>query len=232
MKTLFLGANWKMNPPPKDWDAETSPYKKEKNVTVVVFPTHLDLVECVGKKIAVGAQCGRAESNGAFTGDVSMEQLKTIGCTHVLCGHSERRQHHGETSEQVCLQVSSAANAGLIPILCIGETADQREMDETEEVLTEQLLPLKTAEGMLIAYEPMWAIGTGKTPTPAEAEKTHAFIRSILRDKKIPILYGGSLTAANAEEFFAQKNIDGGLIGGSSLKPNEFKGIVEAAKKA
>ncbi len=232
MKTLFLGANWKMNPPPKDWDDASSPYHSTSTVEIVVFPTHLDLSACMRTSVKIGAQCGRTETSGAFTGDVSMQQLKSIGCTHVLCGHSERRQHHGETSEQACAQVSAAAEAGLIPVLCIGETADQREMDETEDVLTEQLLPLKTVKDMLIAYEPIWAIGTGKTPTSAEAEKTHAFIRSILKDQTIPILYGGSLTTANAAEFFAEKNVNGGLVGGSSLKPNDFKGIVEAAQKA
>ncbi len=159
-----------------------------------------------------------------------MTMLKEFGCSYVLCGHSERRQHHEESDESVLKQVVAAADAGLIPVLCIGETADQREMNETNEVLARQLKGLRESPEMLIAYEPVWAIGSGKTPSPEEANAAHTFIRSLLKNKMIRILYGGSVTAKNAAGFFAQPEIDGALVGGASLKLDEFRGIVESAK--
>ncbi len=220
-----------MNAAPVGWDTPDSPYVSSEAVDVAVFPTAIDLRLCIAAKLSVGAQCGRPETAGAFTGDIAMQQIKSIGCTHVLCGHSERRQHHEENDEYIAKQVLSALENGLIPVLCIGENSDQREMGETKEVLAEQLLALAETEGMIVAYEPVWAIGTGKTPTASEANETHAFIRSLLKDKNTRILYGGSMNSANAAEFLAQPEIDGGLIGGASLKPEEFRKIVEAAVK-
>ena len=230
-RKAFLGANWKMNPTPIGWDGADSPYRSTDAVDVVIFPTALDLRRCAEKKFTVGAQCARPEANGAFTGDIAMQQVKAAGCTHVLCGHSERRQHHEESDAFVALQVASALENGLTPVLCIGENADQREMGETKEVIAEQLLAVSNIEGMIVAYEPVWAIGTGKTPTANEANETHSFIRSLLRDKSTQIIYGGSMNASNAAEFLAQPDIDGGLIGGASLKPEEFRKIVEEAVK-
>ncbi len=230
-KKFFIGANWKMNTVPLGWDAADSPYISTGNPNIVVFPSSLDLCRCIEKKLSVGAQCGRPETAGAFTGDIAMQELKKRGCTHVLCGHSERRQHHHETDADIALQVQGALKNGLIPIFCIGENADQREMGETEEVLAEQLLRCASVKGMIIAYEPVWAIGTGKTPTPKEVSETHAFIRSLLKDKKTQILYGGSVTGNNAAGFFAEEEIDGALVGGASLKPEEFRKIVACAKK-
>ena len=185
---------------------------------------------CTQKKLSVGAQYGRPETAGAFTGDIAMQEIRAVGCTHVLCGHSERRQHHEESDEMISKQVISALQCGLTPLLCIGENADQREMGETKEVLAQQLLAVSNVEGMIVAYEPVWAIGTGKTPTAPEANETHAFIRSLLKDKNTRILYGGSMNSANAAEFLAQPEIDGGLIGGASLKPEEFRKIVDVAR--
>lgn len=226
----FLGANWKMNSPPAGSFDSGSPYHASGDTEIVVFPTFLDLAECLKATLVTGGQCGRPQEAGAFTGDVSMKHLKTLGVTHVLCGHSERRAHHGETDEYVGEQVSAALAAGLIPILCIGETADQREMDQIEEILAQQMRAVLESPKMIIAYEPVWAIGTGVTPTSAEAEKTHAFIRRSLKNKDIRIIYGGSVSADNAAGFFAETDIDGGLIGGASLKPKEFASIVAAAR--
>lgn len=231
-KKFFIGANWKMNAAPKGSMSEGSPYFSDGDPQIVVFPMYSDLQNCIRSgQLIVGAQCGRGEPQGAFTGDVSMKYLKEFGCSYVLCGHSERRQHHHETDADIALQVQEAIKCGLIPILCIGENADQREMDETQEVLAEQLLRCASTEGMIIAYEPVWAIGTGKTPTPKEVRETHAFIRSVLKDKKTRILYGGSVTGDNAAGFFAEEEIDGALVGGASLKPEEFRKIVEAARR-
>ncbi len=232
----FIGANWKMNPPPQGFDAKDSAFRASTTVDVTVFPSCTDIAVCVRSGLTTGGQYGRAEDCGAFTGDVSMQQLKTAGCTSVLCGHSERRFHHEESDECVGKQVLSALKTGLTAILCIGENADERELGSTNDVLERQLTAaLKiagksvTPQNFLVAYEPVWAIGTGNTPKPADVETTHAFIRSLLPSPEIRIIYGGSVTAKNAASFFALKNVDGALVGGASLKPEEFAGIVNAA---
>lgn len=230
-KSLIIGANWKMNPAPAGFDAPDSPYRSGVNRTVIVFPSAIDLAACIKAQLTVGAQCGRPEANGAFTGDIAMKESQRIGCTHVLCGHSERREHHGETDEFIAEQMHAAQKNGLIPVLCIGENADQREMDETKEVLAEQLLRVREVSGMIIAYEPVWAIGSGKCATPDDVNEMHAFIRSLLKDKSTKILYGGSVTGKNAAEYFAQEYVDGALVGGASLKPDEFKKIVETESR-
>ncbi len=230
-KKLFIGANWKMNQAPLLWDASDSPYRSNGNPDVVVFPSSLDLHSCIQEKFAVGGQYGRPEAAGAFTGDIAMKELRKVGCTHVLCGHSERRRHHEESDAFVAKQVESALQCGLTPVLCIGENADQREMDETKEVLAEQLLRCVAMKDMIVAYEPVWAIGTGRTPTQKEVDETHKFIRSLLKDKSTRIIYGGSVTGENAAGFFAEEEIDGALVGGASLKLEEFRKIVTAAKR-
>lgn len=231
MKNIFLGANWKMNPPPAKALDSDSIFRSTKNVEVVVFPTFIDLASSIQAKLSVGAQYARAEEKGAFTGDVSMVQVKKLGCTHVLCGHSERRQFHGETDAIVSAEVASALATGLTPLFCIGETSEERNAGKTKEVLRRQLsLCADTLqEHCIIAYEPVWAIGTGKTPTPEEAEEMHSYIRSLLPSTKIRILYGGSMNGSNAAAFLAEPNIDGGLIGGASIKPDDFQKIIEAA---
>lgn len=234
-KRFFIGANWKMNAAPAGAFDAGSPYQKNNACDVVVFPAASDLKECVKAGLITGGQAARAEEKGAFTGDVSMTMLKAAGATHVLCGHSERRKHHGETDLMIAAQVQAALAAGLTAVLCIGETAEEQAAGKTNDVLKRQLEPLLAtrsslpATRFLIAYEPIWAIGTGKTPTPADAEKTHAFIRSLLPDPSIRIIYGGSVTGDNAKSFFGQKNIDGALVGGASLKKEEFAKILSAA---
>ena len=231
-RKILIAANWKMNPAPAGFDAKDSPYRPETAIDVVVLPTFLDLQTCIAARLTVGAQYGRPEHAGAFTGDVSITELKKIGCRYVLCGHSERRHHHGETDQMVMEQAVATLEAGLHPIICVGETADEREKKKEKSVVERQLKGIP--EGVTIAYEPVWAIGTGKTATPKDAQEMHAFIRSLLpKDQKetTRILYGGSMNAANAEELLKQNDIDGGLIGGASLKPQEFRSIVETALK-
>lgn len=237
-KQFFIGANWKMNPAPTGALQKDTPFHSNGAPQIVVFPSFLDFEECMKAGVfSVGAQYGRGEKNGAFTGDISMSMLKDLGCMYVLCGHSERRQHHQENDDVVALQVKSALEQGMTAVLCIGENADQYEMSETEDVLREQLLPVldacgknMTPENLIVAYEPVWAIGSGKTPDTKTIEKTHAFIRSLLPKKDIRIIYGGSVTPKNAASIFAEKNVDGALVGGCSLKLDEFQAIVDAAK--
>jgi triosephosphate isomerase len=236
-RTRFIGANWKMNPPPKGAFADGTPFAASKGIDVVVFPSFIDLHTCVdSKKIVTGAQYGRPEAAGAFTGDVSIAMMKDAGALHILCGHSERRQHHEEGDSFVALQVKCAIENGLIAVLCIGENADEQELKTTDDVLRRQLSAvLGTCKGMItaknfvVAYEPVWAIGSGKTPAPTEVQKVHALIRTLLPETGIRIIYGGSVNGKNAKNFFSEPDIDGALVGGASLKPEEFRAIVSAA---
>ncbi|MEQ1849163.1 MAG: triose-phosphate isomerase [Candidatus Peribacteraceae bacterium] len=227
----FIGANLKMNPLPKELDA----YRSTDDAEVVLFPAAIDLRACIDTGVNVGAQAARPEEKGAFTGDLSTQMLKEIGVSHVLCGHSERRMHHQESDAFVALQVKSAIDTGLTAVLCIGETEQEKESGKTKEVLERQLAAVTThyplaTRHFVIAYEPVWAIGTGKTPTAEEIQQTHTFIRSLLSDKNIRILYGGSVKASNAKDIFGCPDVDGALVGGASLDPTEFKAIVKAAQ--
>jgi len=233
----FIGANWKMNPAPKGACDTDTPFASTKAADVVVFPSFTDLRACMASgKLIVGAQYGRPEAAGAFTGDISIQMAKDAGATHILCGHSERRRHHEESDAFIALQVQEAVARGMTAILCIGENADEQELKITEDVLRRQLSAVLTlctavinAKNFIVAYEPVWAIGSGKTPVPKDAQATHALIRSLLPDTDIRIIYGGSVSGKNAIDFFAQPDIDGALVGGCSLKPDEFRAIVEAA---
>jgi triosephosphate isomerase len=231
----FIGANWKMNPPPASALNAESPYHST-HPTVVVFPMFTDIGACIDAGLMVGGQYGHYKDSGAFTGDIPMKRLKELGCTHVLCGHSERRHFHYETDQMICDQVESALRHKLIPVLCLGETEEEKSSGTTHDVLKKQLsLVLSahssklTAQNFIIAYEPVWAIGSGKTPTPAEANSTHAFIRSLLPTQDIRIIYGGSMNGANAADLLSERHIDGGLPGGASLKPEDFQKIINAA---
>ena len=194
-----------------------------------------------GRGIGFGAQDVSEHAKGAFTGEVAGPMLKEVGAGHVLVGHSERRQYHGETSEIVARKFVAAKAAGLVPVLCIGETLDEREAGLTEVRLAEQLDAVfdvagpQALDGAVVAYEPVWAIGTGKNATSVEAEEVHEFIRSILSEVygspalDVRILYGGSVTADNFGELIAMKNINGALVGGASLKSENFLGIISRA---
>jgi triosephosphate isomerase len=192
--------------------------------------------------ITLGAQnLADRSGTGAFTGEVSGEMLRDVGCTYVIVGHSERRALYGETDAVVAAKFAAAQVAGLVPILCVGETLSEREAGQTESVVRRQLLAVLESAGVaafakaVVAYEPVWAIGTGKTATPEQAQQVHAFIRALIaaRDATIApglsILYGGSVKGANARSLFAMADIDGGLVGGASLVASEFLEIVRAA---
>ncbi|HZH43950.1 MAG TPA: triose-phosphate isomerase [Lysobacter sp.] len=188
-----------------------------------------------------GAQDVSANEKGAFTGEVAAPMLLDVGARYGLVGHSERRQYHGESNELVARKFIAAKRAGLVPILCVGETLEEREDGKTEWRLEQQLEPVfelggeDAFDGAIVAYEPVWAIGTGRTATPEQAQEVHAFLRSEIgaRDARIagslPILYGGSVKADNAAALFSQPDVDGGLVGGASLVAADFNAIVRAA---
>jgi triosephosphate isomerase len=197
-----------------------------------------------GSKLAWGAQDLSIHAGGAYTGEVAAAMLVDFDCRYVIVGHSERRAYHGETDQQVAQKALAALNAGLTPIVCVGETLEQREAGQTNVVVNKQmsavleLLAGDAAERIVVAYEPVWAIGTGKTATPAMAQEVHAQLRSQLREhsaaagEKVAILYGGSMKPDNAVELMAQADIDGGLIGGAALKAGDFLAIIRAAEPA
>ncbi len=212
-------------------------------VEVAVCPTYLHLDQvlqgCAGSGISVGAQdCSHAQS-GAYTGEVAAEMLADIGCTWVILGHSERRQYHAETDALVGAKLSAAIEAGLKPVLCVGETRQQREGGEANAVVAAQLAGALAdqaqLDGLVIAYEPVWAIGTGLTATPEQAQEMHAFIRGELAQaagvdaQKTRILYGGSVKPGNAAELFDCADIDGALVGGAALVAEDFMSIAGAA---
>ena len=189
--------------------------------------------------IEVGAQDVSAYASGAYTGEISAAMLKELGCRYAIVGHSERRQHHAETDALVADKARAALAAGITPIVCVGETMAEREAGRTEEVVKRQLAAVIHANGhciseVVVAYEPVWAIGTGKTASPEEAQAVHAVLRAQLKAAtdqfaRVKILYGGSMNAANAASLLAQPDIDGGLIGGASLKAPDFLKIIAAA---
>jgi triosephosphate isomerase len=217
------------------------------DVEVALCPPFVYLAELIaahgGGALGFGGQdTSEHAGQGAYTGEVAAAMLKDIGCTYVLVGHSERRQYHGESNALVAAKFSVAKAAGLSPILCVGETLDEREAGATEKVVGGQIAAVLDSgdvdafAGAVVAYEPVWAIGTGRTATPAQVQAVHGFIRSQLaeRDAKLSrmtrILYGGSVKPANAGELFAQADVDGGLIGGASLAAADFLAICQAAR--
>lgn len=226
----FIAANWKMNPAPAGFDAKDSPYRTHADCDVVVFPMTSDLQKVRTAELLFGSQGARPERSGAFTGDESMAAMKDAGCRYVLCGHSERRRVHAETNEFVMEQVIAALELGLHPVLCIGETVEERKAGKTHDVLKKQLHGLPESEQIVIAYEPVWSIGSGTAATPDEAADAHAFIRNQSKNANVRILYGGSVDDNNAASFLAKEDIDGLLVGGASLKPAVFGAIVAAAR--
>jgi triosephosphate isomerase len=193
----------------------------------------------LGSAVGLGAQDVSAREAGAYTGEISAGMLRDFGVRYAIVGHSERRQYHGETDEVVAAKAQRALAAGITPIVCVGETLDQRDAGLTEDVVKRQLAAVIHLNGhciseIVVAYEPVWAIGTGKTATPEQAQAVHAVLRAQLQAAssqagRIRLLYGGSMNAANAASLLAQPDIDGGLIGGASLKPADFLSIIAAA---
>lgn len=216
------------------------------DVDIAVFPPFVYIGEIVTRyaksRIHFGAQDLSEHAQGAFTGDVAATMLRDVGATHVLVGHSERRQYHAESDECVARKFAQALSADLVPVLCVGETLEQREGGSTEAVVSAQLDAVLTQSGIeafakaVLAYEPVWAIGTGRTATPGQAQDVHGFIRSKLSKidatigGSVRILYGGSVKPGNAAELFAQADIDGGLIGGAALVATDFLAICAAAR--
>ncbi len=237
MRRRIIAGNWKMNMTKAEAKAfmqEFLPLSEQAKCEVVLCVPFTDIHRvyklALGSKVRVGAQNVAWADKGAFTGEISAEMLKEVGAEYVIIGHSERRAYFGETNESVNMRLKQALKNGLKPILCVGETLEQRESGMTEKVLKEQLI--KGLEGItgdvIIAYEPVWAIGTGKTATPEMANETIGYIRKEAEALigEISILYGGSMNAANAQNLLNMSEIDGGLIGGASLKPKDFSIIV------
>lgn len=245
----FIAGNWKMNlTKAESLDLVTSLAKGDcGDVDVAVCPpcVYLDAVLQASSDatVDVGAQNMYHESGGAFTGEVSGSMLKDLGCRYVILGHSERRNILGESNADVNRKLKAALDSGLSPIVCVGELLEQREAGETRKVVEEQFtgsyegLSAEEVQKTVIAYEPVWAIGTGKVATPEQAEEVHADLRKIIENRynsevaqSVRIQYGGSVKPDNAAELLAQPNIDGALVGGASLKADSFLAIVDAAK--
>jgi triosephosphate isomerase len=246
----LIAGNWKMNKLQGDGTALAEELAEKMKAAgaarydMVVCPPFTLLASVIGAvsgtAIGVGGQDCHMNEKGAHTGDTSAWMLKDMGCTHAIVGHSERRTDHGETNEIVKAKAEAALAAGLVAIICIGETLEERDAGKTMDVNKSQLLGSMaagaTAENVVIAYEPVWAIGTGRTASPEQAQEVHAMIRAELvgalgdaTGNSMRILYGGSMNAKNAEELLAQTDIDGGLIGGASLKSEDFFTVAEGS---
>ena len=249
-RTVIAG-NWKMNKTPSETTAlinEMKPLVKDADCDVVLCVPFVDIAAAFeaskGSNIRIGAENVHFKESGAYTGEVSAKMLKECGVEYVVIGHSERRQYFGETDQTVNLRTLAALNGGLKAIVCVGETLEQRELGYTETLLkyqTKMALTNVTAEqlkNVIIAYEPVWAIGTGVTATAEQADEGNGFVRSAIKEvygkdvaETVTVQYGGSMNAKNADELLSKVNVDGGLIGGASLKAEDFSIIVKAASK-
>ena len=248
MKQKLIVGNWKMNGGLATNAALLQALKQglaagsKAGVAVAVPAIYIAQarVELDGSAIEVGAQDVSPHEQGAYTGEISAAMLRDFGVRYALVGHSERRQYHGETDAVVALKAQAALAKGITPIVCVGETLAEREAGETELVVKRQLAAVihqvgHCASELIVAYEPVWAIGTGKTATPEQAQAVHAVLRAQLaaateQAERVPLLYGSSMNAANAEQLLAQRDIDGGLVGGASLKAPDFLAIIAAAR--
>jgi triosephosphate isomerase len=248
MRRPVLAGNWKMFKTRGETVAFIEELKprvaKVEHCDVIVAPPFTALAEAAqaarGSKIGIAAQNMHWDAEGAHTGDISAGMLLDAGCTHVIIGHSERRHDHGETDEQVNRKLKAALAAGLTPIVCVGEMLDERERGETQKVLERQfqggfagLTPPEFSR-IIIAYEPVWAIGTGRTATPEQAAESHAYLRELTRQQfgeelaqAVRILYGGSVKPQNVKGLMAQEDLDGALVGGASLKAESFAAIID-----
>ncbi|MBA3347026.1 MAG: triose-phosphate isomerase [Actinobacteria bacterium] len=230
---MLIAGNWKMFKGPADTRQFLADFDPPADVDVVLCPPYASLAAAVEGSHTIYAQNVHWEPTGAYTGEISTEMLVELGVQGALVGHSERRQLFGETDETVARRARAALEAGLGVIACVGETLEQRESGDMELVLKIQIEAIAFAAGdherLVLAYEPVWAIGTGRTATPDQAREAHAFIRGVL-DK--PILYGGSVKPENAEELLSQPGIDGALVGGASLEPDSFAAICLAASRS
>ena len=239
----LIAANWKMNGSRalvETVSQQLTTLKSEVDV-LICPPATLLAYFPVSEHYSLGAQDISEHADGAYTGELSGDLIKEAGASFVLAGHSERRQYHAESDQLICAKIQQAVASGLTPVLCIGETLAERQQENTEQVIAKQLAAVYASHPELlaksvIAYEPVWAIGTGESASPEQAQETHAFIRRQLAEydskaaAKVRILYGGSVNAANCQALFTQADIDGALVGGASLKPAEFMQICQSAK--
>ena len=246
MRRKVIAGNWKMNMLPNeaiDYIQAFEPLVKDAKAEVILCVPYTDLFYCLmnvqGTNIKIGAQNMHFAENGAYTGEVSGKMLKSIGVEYVIIGHSERRQYYNETDETVNKKIKAAFENELKPIVCVGETLEEREAGKTVEIITNQTrlalegLTKEQVKNTIIAYEPIWAIGTGKTATSEDANNSIISIREEIKNiygedvsEAVIIQYGGSVKSSNAKELFSTSDIDGGLVGGASLKPDEFSKIV------
>jgi triosephosphate isomerase (TIM) len=225
---VLIAGNWKMHKGPVEAAAFCRALRPPEGVDVVVCPPYVSLREAIESGLTTYAQNVHWEREGPFTGEVAAEMLLELGVTGSIVGHSERRQHFGETDQTVARRAERALEAGLAVIACVGETEDERERGETEDVLRRQVSVLPQDDRLVVAYEPVWAIGTGKTATPELAQEAHAFVKGLLQTA---VLYGGSVKPENAEELLAQPDVDGALVGGASLELDSFTAICATAAR-
>ncbi|MBE6834761.1 MAG: triose-phosphate isomerase [Ruminococcaceae bacterium] len=251
VRRAVIAGNWKMNNTPSQAKAlieEMKPLVADADCDVVLCVPFIDIPAAIeatkGSNIKIGAENIHFKASGAYTGEVSADMLKEAGVEYVVIGHSERRQYFGETDQTVNLRTIAAVNAGFKAIVCVGETLEQRELGYTETLLKYQTkmaltnIDEKDLDKIIIAYEPVWAIGTGVTATADQADEGNGFVRAAIAEKygeeaaeKVTVQYGGSMNPKNADELVSKINVDGGLIGGASLKANDFAAIVKAASK-
>lgn len=253
MRSILIAGNWKMNAGPVEADKLSAGINEKLagrtlKSDVVVCPPFVSLHAAVknlkDSPVQVGAQNVHFENNGAYTGEISTSMLQEAGCKYVILGHSERREYFGDTDEVIAKKVKKAIADGLNVIFCVGEKLEERKQEKHQKVVMDQIkaviehLTEEDASQLTIAYEPVWAIGTGETATPEQAQEMHQFIRNYLNEmwstvqlSGVRILYGGSMKPANAEELLKQEDVDGGLIGGASLDAESFSTIVDIAEK-
>jgi triosephosphate isomerase len=246
----FIAGNWKMNTSYSEITALLSDLlnkiMESQHTDIVVFPPYVylqfvrDFIQRTQSSVLLGAQNLSQYAAGAYTGEIAAKMLKDVNCDYVIVGHSERRSYYHETDEIVAQKVLAALKEGLKPVICIGETKEEREANRTKDIVIKQLSAVITEVGIdalktcIIAYEPVWAIGTGLTATPAQAQEVHAYLRSAIAQENleisenIRIIYGGSVNQNNAQELFSMPDIDGGLIGGASLRAEQFAHICQA----
>lgn len=251
MRNIVIAGNWKMNNDLKESEKLIVELKnllqnEKPNCDVIVCPSFTSLSEASklvsGSQIKLGAQNMHFEENGAFTGEISASMLKSVGCEYVIIGHSERRHIFSESDELINKKIKKALAVGLKPIFCVGELLEERENGTTNDVVKRQVLrgldgiAADDMKNVIVAYEPVWAIGTGKTASPAQAQEVHEFIRDLIEityslevANDLVIQYGGSVKPDNAKELILQKDIDGALVGGACLKADSFMGIIKGA---
>jgi triosephosphate isomerase (TIM) len=226
---VLIAGNWKMFKTPAETEAFCAAFDPPPGMDVVLCPPFTSLREAVASGVTVYAQNVHWEDEGAFTGEVSVRMLLELGVSGAIVGHSERRQYFGETDETVAKRAAHALAAGLGVIACVGESEEERETGVTEDVLRRQVGVLEPHERLVVAYEPVWAIGTGKIATPEQVQEAHSLIKRLL---DVPVLYGGSCKPDNVEPVFGQPDVEGALVGGASLEVESFTAICEAAARS